>query len=401
SLLFVAVATLLPGAHESVAVGRANFWCLACDPLAGTDAIANTLLFVPLGAALLLVLGRSRALLTGILISVGIETLQHFGIPSGRDSNLTDVLTNSLGTFVGIQLAWNWRILASPSPRAARILSASSAVCTLAVLAFVAWALGRDVSSRPTEMLEQSTLPYTPGFGWYHGYVLNARVRKFSFDHPGDGPLILSGELAAIDTFTVRVARRDVRNALVPLLYLHKRSDTLPQLIIGQSGADARVRVAVRAARLRLVAPELILPRAFSDSGKEIRTLQVVLRPARWSMQSERAGLSMTAELPLTIGLGWVLVQGVVRQGGTGSSIVSLLWMCALFIPVGYWSLQTGNRRILFVGGVALIVSIALWAVPEYAGISPTLFREWIQAAGGFVVGIGCAMLIQRRRSAP
>ena len=400
SLLFVVVATLSPGAHESVAAAREGFWCLACDPLAGSDAIANTALFVPLGAALVLLFGRSRALLAGVLISIVIETLQHFGIPAGRDSNITDVLTNSLGTIVGIQLAWHWRILVSPSPRAARILSASSTVCALAVLAFTAWALGRDARGQSTELFERSTMPFTPGFGWYHGYVLNTHVRNVDFDHPGDGPLILSGELAAIDTFTVRVARRDERNALVPLFYLHKATDTLPQLIIGQSGADARVRVTLRAARLRLVAPELILRSAFADSGKEIRTIQVVVRRERWNMQSERAGSTVTAELPLTLGLGWALVQSVVRMGGTGSSIVSLLWMCTLFVPAGFWSLQTGNRRIIFVAGVVLILTIALWAVPEYAGIAPTLLREWIQGAGGFVVGIGCAMLTPRRRSA-
>ncbi|MEP6764377.1 MAG: VanZ family protein [Gemmatimonadaceae bacterium] len=400
SLLFVAVATLSPGAYQSSTATPAGFWCFACDPLSGSDAIANTLMFVPLGAALAIAFGRGRALFTGVLLSIGIETLQHFGIPSGRDSNITDVMTNSLGTMFGLQIVRHWHTLIAPSARTARTLSAASASFIVFVLALTAWALGRDVNEQSIGNFERSELPFTPGFGWYHGYVLNTNVRQLDFEHPGDGPLILKGELAAVDTFTVRVARRDERNALVPLLYIHKTNDTLPQLIVGQSGIDARVRIALRAARLRFVVPELILPRAFADSGKEIRTLEVVVRPESWSIQSERSGITASATLPLTLGLGWTFVQGAIRLGGTASAFISIVWMCVLFFPVGFWSAQHGSRLGVVAGSFAFVLATALWVLPSYAGIAPTTLLEWVEAIAGFIAGISCARLTQRRRSA-
>ncbi|MGN6325448.1 VanZ family protein [Pseudolysinimonas sp.] len=64
---------------------------------------ANVAMFAPLGLFLLLLLGRRRwwiALLAGPLLSLGIETAQLF-IP-GRVSDVRDLVSNSIGTVLGL-----------------------------------------------------------------------------------------------------------------------------------------------------------------------------------------------------------------------------------------------------------------------------------------------------------
>lgn len=74
------------------------------------EFLANVALFTPLGGLLVLAFPGVRwwaVLLTGFLLSVGIELVQ-LAIPS-RVSAVSDVVANTAGTAVGLLLVWRRR----------------------------------------------------------------------------------------------------------------------------------------------------------------------------------------------------------------------------------------------------------------------------------------------------
>ena len=67
---------------------------------------ANVAMFVPIGVLLLLLVGRRRwwaAVLFGVLLSAAIEVAQLF-VP-GRVTDVRDLVSNSIGAFVGVVAA--------------------------------------------------------------------------------------------------------------------------------------------------------------------------------------------------------------------------------------------------------------------------------------------------------
>ena len=70
------------------------------------EFLANVAMFVPVGLFFLLLLGRRRwwlAIVLGVLLTCGIEFTQLF-LP-GRVSDVRDILSNSVGAFVGVIIA--------------------------------------------------------------------------------------------------------------------------------------------------------------------------------------------------------------------------------------------------------------------------------------------------------
>jgi glycopeptide antibiotics resistance protein len=99
------------------------------------DIFINIGGFVPFGLALsafLASLGRIRrvwvaTIVGGLLVSLTIEVLQ-FYLPT-RNSDLTDVVTNTLGTGLGAVLWWKWvsRLIKRPTDGAAGTQQGKSA----------------------------------------------------------------------------------------------------------------------------------------------------------------------------------------------------------------------------------------------------------------------------------
>lgn len=74
---------------------------------------ANVALFIPVGGFFLLLLGQRHwlaAIVLGIGLSVGIETIQYFFLPT-RVADPMDVVTNGTGAIIGVILtgALTWR----------------------------------------------------------------------------------------------------------------------------------------------------------------------------------------------------------------------------------------------------------------------------------------------------
>lgn len=98
----------------------------------GAEVLANTLLFVPVGAVVAVALPRASvlaAIAAGLGVAVAIELFQWFG-PLDRTASLLDVAADVVGAVIGFGAV---RAASSGSP-VARAASATLAAVTLGVL---------------------------------------------------------------------------------------------------------------------------------------------------------------------------------------------------------------------------------------------------------------------------
>lgn len=102
SIMLVAVVTLMPRAEY---VSPRFDWRLTSSPRELAEGFLNIVLFLPFGAALRwLRLLFLWAILLGFSLSLSVELLQRFVIP-GREGELQDLITNTIGAMLGWLLA--------------------------------------------------------------------------------------------------------------------------------------------------------------------------------------------------------------------------------------------------------------------------------------------------------
>jgi glycopeptide antibiotics resistance protein len=102
SILLIAVVTLTPRAEYTAP--RFD-WRLTSNPRGLVESLLNIVLFLPFGAAMRwLRLRLPWAILLGFLLSLAVELLQRFVIP-GREGELQDLITNTLGALLGWLIA--------------------------------------------------------------------------------------------------------------------------------------------------------------------------------------------------------------------------------------------------------------------------------------------------------
>ena len=148
SLGVVAAATL-QSSPDTDTTGWST--CLFCGELGIADAIRNVLLFTPLGMGLALMgLRPWITVLSAALLSISIELTQLF--IQGRDANVGDILSNTLGCAIGMLLVITSRSWLYPSRRLASRLSLVAGVA-VAGLVFL------------TGFLLQASFPNTTYYG--------------------------------------------------------------------------------------------------------------------------------------------------------------------------------------------------------------------------------------------
>ena len=418
SLLFIAAATLTPGSPATSASVPACFWCALCSDTAGADAAVNVWLFVPLGAALALGgLQMSRAVVLGCVASCAIEASQHFGWPVGRVASVGDVITNSCGTLMGAFLATHRATWLRPTPRVAARLSFAYATALALLFVCSAWALGRDYDA-PTRPI-RSTLSFTPGFGWFHGKILTAAYDSAPFSHTSDGPVIVSAAATRVVSARVTVAGVDGRPGFVPLLYVHAATANEAHVMIGERAGDAELQVQLRARRLKLAQPALVLANAFSAVGDSVRELRAEVSSSNWRLFEQHGSTERSHSLTLTLSTAFTLFQTVVQLWEPSGVFVMLCSLPLLFVPLGYFVSQTFGAhraaamttatavelqtsplpvRDAALSASALVVgALALWLAPLAGPIAPTSLAEFLRAGAGVMAGAAVGMLALRR----
>lgn len=418
ALALIAFATVTPGARIPDAesgVATTSFWCIDCSATSGADIATNLALFVPLGAALgLLELSVGSAAIVALALSGAIEFVQHTGVVPGRTASATDVATNVAGA---VWAAWfvlrRRRWMRPPRARAARY-SVVAATCAAAMISFSAWALSRDGSSESVA-LHISDTKVTPGFGWYHGVITLARVDGVDLPHAGDGPVIVDASTRHASDALVRVTGRDARAGTVPMVYVHGGDPHTPDLMLAERGDDALVHVALRGARIELAMPELPLRGVFASSltparDSVMREVHAAVTPTAWALDARTGTTVLRAALPITVALGWSLLQTVVHVGTTSGTLMTVVWLGVLCAPLGFW-LRCATRNddahndadrqspTLALGALAIVV-LSLALAPAAAGIAPTSFRDWASAIAGACAGAIIASCVPATRSA-
>ena len=132
-LLFIAVTTLVPLPHQTVASKSTPLWCLVCGDHGGIDVFNNVLLFVPLAAGMRIMGVATRSVIaSAAALSFGIELLQLTVIP-GRDASLSDLLTNTLGSWLGTILGTNLSRLLRPEPALSIPLAVAAGIIWLVI----------------------------------------------------------------------------------------------------------------------------------------------------------------------------------------------------------------------------------------------------------------------------
>lgn len=102
TLVAIGAATLTP---QHPATPTVPWYLPFANPGEGADALLNVILFVPLGVALALAgLPRRRSLWLVLAATVAVELLQGFVVP-GRQASIGDVLTNTVGGWIGHAMA--------------------------------------------------------------------------------------------------------------------------------------------------------------------------------------------------------------------------------------------------------------------------------------------------------
>lgn len=382
ALAFIAALTLRPAPPAAIPL---PVFCLVCGDLGGVDVILNTLLFVPLGAALAGagVRWRTVVVIAG-LTSLAVEVLQ-FSLVGGRDASLSDLLTNTFGGALGGWGMLRWRAILAPGDRAVRLLTVSAAALVAAVLAATAALLQPSIPRMG--LWGQWAPPQHPAFEPYSGTMHDFEVEGIHVPYslvPESEPLrqrLLDGEFTARLAFT---AGRPTRR-ISAIGRLGSRFQEV--LFVGANGTDLVLRTRLEARDWRVRAPGIALPRALPPEGTPV-LVEVGVRRHHWYARVVDAGGATRAarEVPFSVALGWTMLLPFDRPLRPGDGWWSALWLAALAFLPGYWAAAADGRRGLpghwWLVSVTMM-AVALAVIPALARFAPAGLHEW----GGLLAG--------------
>jgi len=372
--------------------------CVICGTAAGSDVLANVLLFAPLGVGLALLGVRwRRALLAGLALSLGIELTQYLAIP-GRFASVSDVLTNTTGAALGALLVASWRTWCRPAPRVGIALATMASAVWLAALALASWALSYQatIGRYPPTPIHRAA-SFAIGMPWFDGEVLRARFDGVTTEHRGTGPVYVKAVPTSPAAAEVVARGRDHRPEQVPLLIVYAPEMRMPWLVLAQRGDGAVVALGTRAWRLRLQTPTVAIDGVLGADAPA--TEPYLVRGERIgdsvTVTFERGRERLQREIRLWPSLGWALVSPIPRIDAPLAPLASVAWLAGLALPIGYWVRwgARGGWRSELIAAACLLATLlgGLVLIPAAAGFGPARPWEWLAALGGVLAGAGLA----------
>lgn len=330
ALALVVAATLWPVPTQAPQSAQTPLACLLCGEAGLADFLANILLFLPLGVALLERTHRwPLVLLMASATSAGVELLQFTTIP-GRDAALGDLVANTLGGALGALLGKGWRALVWPTPAVARRLA-------------LGWGMGIAALLVAGSVLLQPSLPggqwygqwatEIPEAGWFDGRIDAAWLGTMPLSH---------WRLEDTDAHRRELARGPVRLAArihsghpsdAPRRIVGVASDQARFLELGQDGRALRFALRTRGSDLRLRAPTFRLGGALpAEAGAAVTiegqysagAIRLRTAPGRWWELELRAWDAWMLIWP------WEISERTARVSRTG-------WVLLLLAPLLWW----------------------------------------------------------------
>lgn len=385
----IALATLRPAPPPSEPL---PMFCLVCGDMGGVDVVQNVLLFVPLGAALVLAgISWWRAALYCALASLAIELLQ-LRVVTGRDSSLSDLVTNSLGGGAGALIVRYHAWLRAPPRAAAYLLALLGAVGMVAALAATGRLLHRSI---PAMGLWSQIAPQEhPSFAPFRGTVHHFRVGStvLAYDFLPQSEFVRRELLDGSGTGRVELTAGELPTGVSAIVRLGSRIHEV--YFIGQSHDDLlyRSRLGVRDWLLRL--PTVRVSGVLAHAGTRL-TVEGTTTDREWRVRVEGDEGTQERVVPFAASLGWSFVLPVDVPLGERYRWISATWLALLVLPCAYWSsiagaAGAGNRTRrpaapLLLPLVALAVGVGGIALLE--DFASPHWSEWLGGLSGVALG--------------
>lgn len=361
--------------------GSLPLTCIFCGDRATADAIANVILFVPLGAALAAAFPRSRvAWRWGPVLSLAIELSQRF--IAGRDASIGDVITNTAGTLVGWAV---WHYVANGARQPAPRTWPAAALAFSAVIAGTTWLL------QPAPTAATYYGMWTPSLGqlaFYRGRVLSAAIDSVPLR-----PLFLSNPMPVREfasghgTFTVRfIAGPPLPDlgALVGVFDLARREIVL----LGPDRETLVLRFRRHAAALRLDETDMRFEGAARWTQGDTIAFAVERTTRSACLTAREVTTCVVAATP---GRAWSLVLFPESFPPWLRAALDLSWIAGLAGLLGWCA---GTVR---TGAVSAAVAVAvLWGLPPLLGAAPSPPGELLAAVAGLPCGVTLRRLARR-----
>jgi VanZ family protein len=389
SVLVIAGVTLTPGAG-----GPADHFdlCVTCGTHWAADFGLNILLFIPLGFGLRLAgVRRGTAWLLVAAGTVTIELLQ-YSIVTGRDSDLSDILSNALGGSLGIMAADVRRWLLTPSAAAAIRLSVASVFVWCGAAACIQWALS---VSLPHSIYYEQVAPQLGQFSTFSGQVVTAAFNGAPF--PG-GRLPAEASAAMRDDLVAGNARLSAvmttgspPRRLAPVISVfddHRREI----FVLGQRHRDLIFQIRRRTDDWGFRSPSLALAGVLPPQPRTGDTVRISATvDADADADAPRIAIESSAgRAERRIGIGiwqaWSLLLPDEGRYGRFATPVTVLVIAVMFAPLGYWggrvSLHASTAR---AAGPAILTLLATLAIIPW--IARSRAAPWpVWAAGGAAI---------------
>jgi hypothetical protein len=403
-LTIVLVATLTPA---SASTPTADFWCVACGEFGGLDVFNNVVMFVPLGFAFALATDRRwRSILACVAVTTFVESMQ-IRLVQGRDSSLSDLLANSLGGMIGVELALRRVLLLRPRCRAASVLAIAGAAGFALVMTLAS--LGFRAASIPRSLWVQWT-PDRAGFEPFTGELLDFNLDSIDLPRGFYPPKSLGVDrvLRGVWHATVDVNTAGLKPRRSVIARIAEEWTVI--VSIEQYGWDLACQQKTRSGDMRFRSPKIAIRDAVAPpTGSS---------PARVRFTCSRQGdllIASTADrqevVRLSPSLGWLFVSPINITVPSYYVLVSAIWLAALAFPAGYWircaaesdlaSAHGGlprRARYVAIGALAVSFWMGLLLVPWLAGTAPGSWWEWASAAAGALAGAVSARLVAMAR---
>jgi hypothetical protein len=379
---------------------------MTCGEFAGLDVTNNIVMFTPLGFALALALNRRwRPLAICVATTVLIETMQIRVVP-GRDASFRDILTNSFGGLLGVELALRRKLLLWPAPRTATRLalvwcSLFTGICTLTT-----WAL--QPAFVPRSLWVQWLPPratYEPFTGRLLAFDINGIDLPLGFPKASLG---LDRRLMSDAWHATATIDRDGLEPRRSVIVRISEESTQP-FALEQRAWDLTCLQKTRSAELRLRSPRVALPDALqlsTGAHPDIVRLTCTHRDRALVAGVQAGSESREEAVPLSPSLGWTMISPFDIPLDAGTRVISMLWLIALLLPVGYWwaaavepsSRLLARRAPSSVIGPAILAGLALGLVvaPLLAGTAFAAWWEWVAALAGVSGGFLFSRVLRR-----
>lgn len=386
----VMLLTLWPLPEQAYQSSRLPVTCLVCGDQGLQDVFQNILMLLPLGLALGLAgVPPRRAALLGFALSLFVEAMQ-FGVITGRDASLSDLITNTTGTWLGARLAPHLGLLLRPVPQTARRLALGASVVWAVLWAFGAWAIGNDAGHGGWRGRFPGDLPDAPAL---NGEALSATVNGASLGVvPRALPASVEGEfvrgrLAIEGAVTVGPPIAWRENVITIIDIDSTRPEGNNQLVVVLNRVRKRALLSwrIKAADVLLRTPSFNLGPMFDARAGERIEFDIEREGGVLRAHSAGAGPAISTTYRLGPEMLYSIVAPRSPRPNLAWAVESLLWAAFLLVVTGYWAGRAGTW---VPGAVAAVVVVAQVVVPWMFPVARQSALGWAMVLGGLILGI-------------